>query len=111
MDVEDSRFKAIYNNPLYNIDPSAPEYKKTKGTEALVEEKFRQRSKKVSASGKLTSAGEKVQQDTTTPRLNRPSESKNDGQPVKDSSLACLVKSVKAKTRTVQQKKKKLRPS
>lgn len=45
MDVRDPRFKAIYENPLYNVDPSAPEFKRSKTMEAILEEKVKRRTK------------------------------------------------------------------
>uniref|UniRef100_A0A5S6R5U5 NUC153 domain-containing protein n=1 Tax=Trichuris muris TaxID=70415 RepID=A0A5S6R5U5_TRIMR len=41
LNVCDKRFDAIYTSHLFNIDPSDPSFKKTKGTEALLEEKRR----------------------------------------------------------------------
>lgn len=39
VNVKDARFSAIYNSYHYNIDPTDPNFHKTKGMEALVEEK------------------------------------------------------------------------
>lgn len=39
VDVKDARFSAIFTSHHYNIDPTDPHYKKTKGMEALIEEK------------------------------------------------------------------------
>lgn len=41
VDVKDARFSAIFSSHHYNIDPTDPRYKKTKGMEALIEEKQR----------------------------------------------------------------------
>lgn len=43
LDLNDDRFSAIYTSSLFNIDKSAPEYKKSAAMEALIEEKLRQR--------------------------------------------------------------------
>ena len=43
LDVNDDRFSAIYTSSLFNIDKSAPEYKKSAAMEALIEEKLRRR--------------------------------------------------------------------
>ncbi|CAG0894493.1 unnamed protein product [Cyprideis torosa] len=43
IDVEDPRFNAIYTSHEYNIDPSHPTFKKTKGMLALVNEKRKRR--------------------------------------------------------------------
>ena len=48
-DVRDPRFSALYENPLYNVDPSAPEFKRSKTTEAILDEKVKRRTKKHSA--------------------------------------------------------------
>ncbi|KLO17066.1 hypothetical protein SCHPADRAFT_913851 [Schizopora paradoxa] len=39
LDVTDSRFKAIHEDPNFAIDPSNPHYKKTKGMSAILEER------------------------------------------------------------------------
>jgi len=44
MDIKDPRFSAIYDNPLYNVDPSAPEFKCSKTMEAILEEKVKRRT-------------------------------------------------------------------
>ncbi|XP_057329046.1 ESF1 homolog [Microplitis mediator] len=45
VNVDDPRFVAIYSSHDYNIDPTDPHYRKTKGTEALVKEKLKRRVK------------------------------------------------------------------
>jgi len=45
MDITDPRFTAIYDNPLYNVDPSAPEFKRSKTMVAILEEKVKRRNK------------------------------------------------------------------
>jgi len=45
VDITDPRFSAIYDNPLYNVDPSAPEFKRSKTMEAILEEKVKRRTK------------------------------------------------------------------
>lgn len=45
VNVDDPRFVAIYSSHEYNIDPTDPHYRKTKGTEALVKEKLKRRVK------------------------------------------------------------------
>lgn len=44
VNVSDPRFTALYTSHLYNIDPADPHYRKTKGTEALVNEKLKRRA-------------------------------------------------------------------
>ncbi|XP_013186902.1 ESF1 homolog [Amyelois transitella] len=43
INLNDNRFSAIYNSHLYNIDPTNPNFKKTKNMEKLIEEKLRRR--------------------------------------------------------------------
>ena len=45
VDVNDTRFGALYTSHHYNIDPADPHYRKTKGTEALITEKLKRRTK------------------------------------------------------------------
>lgn len=40
VDTEDPRFAAIYTSHHFNIDPSDPHYRKTKGTDALIQKKL-----------------------------------------------------------------------
>lgn len=44
VDVKDSRFGALFTSHHFNIDPADPHYRKTKGTEALVNEKLKRRA-------------------------------------------------------------------
>lgn len=44
VDVNDSRFAALYNSHHFNIDPADPHYRKTKGSEALISEKLKRRA-------------------------------------------------------------------
>lgn len=100
MDVKDDRFGAIYDSYHYNIDPSAPEYKKTKSMEAIIEEKLHRRK-----SGKTAKAGggqkRKAEMDKNSA-----------GQSAKFSKLdsetiSSLINSVKSKTQTFHSTKKK----
>lgn len=43
---KDARFQAMYTSHLFNLDPSDPNFKKTKATEKILEEKARQREQK-----------------------------------------------------------------
>lgn len=45
VNVDDPRFSALYTSHKYNIDPTDPNYKKTKGTEDLVKEQIKRRDK------------------------------------------------------------------
>jgi len=44
MDINDPRFSAIYDNPVYSVDPSAPEFKRSKTMDAILEEKVKRRT-------------------------------------------------------------------
>lgn len=92
MDVKDPRFQAMFTSHLYNLDPSDPAYKKTKGTRSILEEKQRRRETQ-----------ERVQQEALhSPRA--PEE------PVQDKSvnpsLSVLIKSVRNKTEQFLARKK-----
>lgn len=43
VDVKDSRFVALFTSHHFNIDPTDPHYRKTKGTEALISEKLKRK--------------------------------------------------------------------
>ena len=101
--MNDPRFASIYENPLYNIDPSAPEYKATKSMDVLAKEKIKRRQE----SDKLGKRkGEISKERIKTAKRSIDSEHKTS---VKDESLASLVKSVKVKTKTIQSKKARLK--
>lgn len=44
LDVNDSRFSAIYSSHLYNIDPTDSHFRKTKAMEVLVHEKLKRKT-------------------------------------------------------------------
>ncbi|CAD5115986.1 DgyrCDS4917 [Dimorphilus gyrociliatus] len=44
LNLNDDRFSKLYSNPSYNIDPSAPQFKKTKAMDNLVKEKIKRSS-------------------------------------------------------------------
>lgn len=43
--VADSRFSAVYENPRFNIDQSAPEFRQSETMEAILAEKVKRRAK------------------------------------------------------------------
>lgn len=43
IDVNDDRFSALFSSHHYNIDPTDPNYKKTKAMEKLIQEKLKRR--------------------------------------------------------------------
>ncbi|KAJ3657781.1 hypothetical protein Zmor_009563 [Zophobas morio] len=81
INVDDDRFSALYTSHLYNIDPTSPHYKKTKGIETLINEKIKRRKDEDSN--------------------NEPVVSKK-----KDAELSVLVKSVKRKAQALKNKKR-----
>lgn len=46
LDVEDNRFNALYTSHLFHIDPTAPQYKKTKNMVRLVDEQIKRKKQK-----------------------------------------------------------------
>ena len=91
MDVQDPRFRDVFDNPLYNIDPSATEYKKTKAMEDLIQEKLKHSERKG-----------KQREHSLMENLKNESKSSDSG----NVNLSGLIKSVKAKTQILQNKKK-----
>merc|ERR1711976_396632 len=101
LNVGDERFSELYDNPHFNIDPSAPEFKKTKAMESLIDEKIKRRkAKKNKRDSDSQEIPQKVQKLTDT-------ESVIEVRREKDTSLASLVRSVKAKTQSLQNRKGK----
>lgn len=93
VNVSDTRFQAMYTSHLFNLDPSDPNFKKTKAMEKILEEKARQRERKEEL---LTQAVERAQQDTGKAPQKQHS----------DPALSLLIKSVKNKTEQFQARKK-----
>lgn len=93
VNVGDARFQALYTSHLFNLDPSDPNFKKTKAMEKILEEKARQREQKeqeiAQAIKKKESEIEKTSQKKSI-----------------DSALSMLIKSVKNKTEQFQARKK-----
>ncbi len=98
VDVQDSRFQAMFTSHLYNLDPCDPAYKKTKATQSILEEKQRRR--------------EERQQSQETALKSRATQEKDGEQApssstkVMDPSLSLLIKSIKNKTEQFQARKK-----
>ncbi|CAD7086739.1 unnamed protein product [Hermetia illucens] len=49
VNLSDNRFGAIYTSHLFNIDPTDPHFKKTKGMESIIHEKLKRRQDKGTA--------------------------------------------------------------
>lgn len=99
MNLEDNRFAAVYNSRMYNIDPSAPEFKETKGMKALIDEKLKRREK-----GELEV--EKTVPDSLKRKAVNEEDNKDSFNSPPQQSVSSLVRSVKAKTEHFQMMKK-----
>ncbi|XP_072315909.1 ESF1 homolog [Eucyclogobius newberryi] len=88
VNVSDSRFQAVYSSSLFNLDPSHPSFKRTKGTERLLQEKQRRRQDK---------------QGTTSSSISTATASTKSSL---DPGLSLLVKSIKSKTQQHQDRRK-----
>ncbi|XP_074065524.1 ESF1 homolog isoform X2 [Macrotis lagotis] len=93
VDVSDTRFQAMYTSHLFNLDPSDPNFKKTKAVEKILEEKARQREQKQQ---ELTKAIKRKENDLQ----------KETAKKSIDPVLSMLIKSVKNKTQEFQARKK-----
>lgn len=93
VNVSDARFQAMYTSHLFNLDPSDPNFKKTKAMEKILEEKARQREQK--------------EQELTQALKKKESEKEKESQKKSiDPALSMLIKSVKNKTEQFQARKK-----
>ena len=88
---------------MYNIDPSAPEYKATKSMDVIAKEKIKRRQDSDKHSKRKTESS-KAQTETAKRDIDGDYKTST-----KDTSLASLVKSVKVKTKTIQSKKARLK--
>ncbi|CAG9804464.1 unnamed protein product [Chironomus riparius] len=75
LNVQDDRFKAVFSQPDFNIDPTNAGFKKTKGMEKLIQEKLKRRH---TDDAEQTETAEKKKK-------------------IKDISLNLLVKNIKRK--------------
>ncbi|XP_026568605.1 ESF1 homolog [Pseudonaja textilis] len=91
VNVDDARFQAMYTSHLFNLDPSDPNFKKTKAVQKILEEKARRRHQgSTEAKGKQDNVAEEEPVATKT----------------LDPALSMLIKSVKNKTEQFQARKK-----
>ncbi|XP_077172263.1 ESF1 homolog isoform X2 [Paroedura picta] len=88
VNVADARFQAMYTSHLFNLDPSDPNFKKTKAMEKILEEKAHRRQQKNAEAQKTVTEKETVAKNSVDP------------------ALLVLVKSVKNKTKQFQARKK-----
>ncbi|KAL8173355.1 UNVERIFIED_CONTAM: pre-rRNA-processing protein esf1 [Gekko kuhli] len=88
VNVADARFQAMYTSHLFNLDPSDPNFKKTKAVEKILEEKARRRQQGSAEAGEIVAEKATVAKRSVDP------------------ALSMLVKSVKSKTEQFQARKK-----
>ncbi|KAG6936599.1 ESF1 nucleolar pre-rRNA processing protein -like protein [Chelydra serpentina] len=93
VNVADTRFQALYTSHLFNLDPSDPNFKKTKAVEKILEEKARRREQK------QQNLAKEIQENETGKKGNITKKSV-------DPALSMLIKSVKNKTEQFQARKK-----
>ncbi|XP_055458558.1 ESF1 homolog isoform X2 [Psammomys obesus] len=105
VNVSDARFQAMYTSHLFNLDPSDPNFKKTKAMEKILEEKARQREQKEDL---LPQAVERAQPDTGKPAQKQQQQQQQQQQQRRrmDPALSMLIKSVKNKTEQFQARKR-----
>ncbi|CAL8334155.1 unnamed protein product [Lota lota] len=96
VDVADPRFQAVFTSHLFNMDPSDPSFRRTRGTDRIVAEKLRRRAQQ--------ETHRRGKQEAPT----QPQEAVAGGAEKKglDPSLSLLVKSIKNKTQQFQANKK-----
>ncbi|KAM4604018.1 ESF1 homolog isoform 1-T3 [Polymixia lowei] len=104
VDVKDPRFQAMFTSHLFNLDPSDPNYKKTKGTQSILAEKQRRREEQ------QRSREEALRTPQATPtqeaQTGKQEEAEASAKKPMDPGLSLLVKSIKNKTEQFQARKK-----
>lgn len=100
VDVKDERFSALWNSHHFNVDPSEPNFKKTKGMEKIIQEK--QRRRKEGGDG-----GNKVVVEPEENKMEHNKQKEFSSKSKKSSAeLNFLVKSIKRKTENLEKIKK-----
>ncbi|XP_053236562.1 ESF1 homolog [Podarcis raffonei] len=89
VNVADARFQAMYTSHLFNLDPSDPNFKKTKAVEKILEEKARRREQ---GFAEAAGGGNNMAEPAAKKSI--------------DPALSMLIKSVKNKTEQFQARKK-----
>ncbi|XP_031168902.1 ESF1 homolog [Sander lucioperca] len=107
VDVKDPRFQAMFTSHLFNLDPSHPNYKKTKATQSIQAEKQRRRAEEqrrvedaLGPEKAAAGAGKKREKDSEPPTAEGAAKTSL------DPSLSLLIKSIKSKTEQFQARKK-----
>jgi len=93
IDVCDPRFGAMYSSHLYSIDPSDPNFKRTKATQAIIDESQKRRKTPEIENTKKTKLNDNSASSNSVGKL--------------DPKLSEMVNSVKSKTALHRWKKKK----
>lgn len=111
VDLQDPRFQAMFTSHLYNLDPSDPAYKMTRGTRSILEEKQRRREERQGdQQGELQSRekGSMKEEEDSRGAGETTAGSSTSAAPSKnlDSGLSSLIKSVKIKTAQFHARKK-----
>ncbi|XP_010217938.1 PREDICTED: ESF1 homolog [Tinamus guttatus] len=103
VNVADTRFQAMFTSPLFNLDPSDPNFKKTKAVEKILEEKARRRDQKQQGLEEASEGQEnkRVKKGEVETAKTEKKEKKSI-----DPALSMLIKSVKNKTEQFQARKK-----
>ncbi|XP_042338083.1 ESF1 homolog [Plectropomus leopardus] len=114
VDVKDPRFAAMFTSHLFNLDPSHPNYRKTKATQSILAEKQRRREDeqrrmedalsaqrvRPTQGEAAAAAGSKRENDSDASKANETTKKSM------DPGLSLLIKSVKSKTEQFQARKK-----
>ncbi|CAK6983147.1 ESF1 homolog [Scomber scombrus] len=110
VDVKDPRFQSMFTSHLFNLDPSDPNYKKTRATQSIEAEKQRRRRdeedeqhhhRRLLATQVAVGNAPEKPGESKRERDSDASEKK-----AMDPSLSLLVKSIKSKTEQFQARKK-----
>ena len=101
VDVADPRFQAVFTSHLFNLDPSDPNFRKTRGTDTIVAEKLRRRAQQETHRRRKQEVPTQIQEAAVAGSAAGGAEKKS-----LDPSLSLLVKSVKNKTQQFQAGKK-----
>ncbi|XP_077526971.1 ESF1 homolog isoform X2 [Haemaphysalis longicornis] len=108
VDLADPRFSALYSSHHFNVDPTDPHFKKTKGMEAILTEKQRRRLEQPSQ-GNDAKTSKPRQSPASVPQPPPETEAPESSLPAKPSrqSLSSLASSVKLKVQQMKNRSKK----
>ncbi|KAL1006135.1 hypothetical protein UPYG_G00068260 [Umbra pygmaea] len=108
VDVKDTRFQAMFTSHLYNLDPSDPGYRKTKGTQSIQAEKQRRREEGQHNRDEALRGPQIRKQEMGAKKQETDATCQAVAEPTKkmDPKLSLLIKSIKNKTEQFQARKK-----